>query len=272
MLVNMRWARTVVPFGLVYVVVGIVSAALAGSATSIQGRNAWRMMAWAVSLLAFGAQFLVERVHFNNTTLRSALHNSAAVALGALVLAAAGPVRAHWGTDSQQQALTALFLWPALTGVASFLVALGAGSVLARISRTRSRALVAALVVATGHASVSVAQAPIVGTWRGTSTCVDKVAFPGCNDEVVVYVVRALGASSDSLAVRGDRVVGGAREFMGELHFGPGQSGAWQAELLTARFRGRWTLAAQGDHLAGTLVDLPSGRLERRVSLQRLPD
>jgi hypothetical protein len=129
----MRWPRTVVPFGVAYVVIGIVTAALAGTAASIQGRTAWRLVAWAVSLLAFGAQLTIERVRLNNTTVRSALHTSAAVALGALALAAAGPVRAHWGTDSQPRALMALFLWPALTGVSSFLVALGAGAVLARV-------------------------------------------------------------------------------------------------------------------------------------------
>lgn len=128
----MRWFRAVIPFGVAYAVVGIGAAALAGSAASVQARNMWRFAAWGVSLLLFGSQVVAERLRFNNSTLRSALHASAAVALAALALAAAGPVRFHWGTDTQQRALMSLLLWPVLTGVPSFLVALGAGAMLGR--------------------------------------------------------------------------------------------------------------------------------------------
>ena len=27
----------------------------------------------------------------------------------------------------------------------------------------------------------------LLGTWRGTSTCVDHIAAPACQDEVIVY-------------------------------------------------------------------------------------
>jgi len=135
-----------------------------------------------------------------------------------------------------------------------------------------SRALVAVVVLATVQVSVSIGQSPLVGTWRGTSTCVDKAAFPACNDEVVIYVVQALGAQSDSTRLRADKVVGGAREFMGELHFGNAGSGTWQAEIQTARYGGRWTLTVEGGQMTGTLVDLPSGRLVRRASLRRVSD
>jgi hypothetical protein len=135
-----------------------------------------------------------------------------------------------------------------------------------------SRWLPAAFVIASVHVSVCVAQAPIVGTWQGTSTCADKVAFPACNDEVVVYVVSALGAASDSVTLRADKLVGDAREFMGELLFGKDSSGAWHADLRTARYRGRWTLTIDGDRMTGILVDLPSGQQVRHVSLRRVPD
>jgi hypothetical protein len=138
----MRWLLTVIPFCGAYVVVGLVTAQFAGSAASVQSRTAWRLIAWGLGLLVYSAQLIVERIHFNNTTLRSALHASAAVALGALVLAVAGPVRTHWGTGSQQLALTSLLLWPVLTGLPSFVLALGVGAVLGRVSeRARSKAL-----------------------------------------------------------------------------------------------------------------------------------
>ena len=134
-----------------------------------------------------------------------------------------------------------------------------------------ARWLPAALVLAIVPTSAGVAQAPIVGTWRGTSTCADKVAFPACHDEVVVYVVRAMDPASDSVTVRADKVVGDTLEFMGEIVFGEGRAGTWQADLRTARYHDRWSLVVAGDGMTGTLVDLPSGRVVRNVSLRRVP-
>jgi hypothetical protein len=134
-----------------------------------------------------------------------------------------------------------------------------------------SRAFATVLLLGTAAASVAAAQSPILGTWRGTSTCADKVAFPACNDEVVIYVVKATEGRSDSVTVRADKIVGGDREFMGEFQFGSSSPGTWQSEFQTARYHGRWTLTIEGTQMTGTLVDLPSGRLVRRVSLQRAP-
>lgn len=136
----MRCRRTVIPFAVTYVVIGIATVALATSAASVQVRTTWRAAAWGASLLVFGVQIAVERIRFVHATLRTALHASAAVALAALVLAAAGPVRSHWGTATQQRALIALVVWPALTGLLSFVVAFGAGAALGRVlGRARSR-------------------------------------------------------------------------------------------------------------------------------------
>ena len=65
--------------------------------------------------------------------LRTALRTSGTVAIAALALAAAGPVRTHWGKPGQQVALTALLLWPVLIGLPSFVLALGAGAVIGRV-------------------------------------------------------------------------------------------------------------------------------------------
>ena len=51
------------------------------------------------------------------------------------------------------------------------------------------------------------ADTSILGTWRGTSTCVDKVAFPACHDEVVIYEIRSHLTAADSVIVRADKVV-----------------------------------------------------------------
>ena len=115
-------------------------------------------------------------------------------------------------------------------------------------------------------------QAGVVGTWRGTSTCVDKVAFPACHDEVVIYEVRPTAQSPDSVTVRADKVVNGAREFMGELVFGHGPDGAWSSEFNSPRFRGRWTLRIEGTRMSGALIELPTSRQVRAVALQRLSE
>jgi len=81
-----------------------------------------------------------------------------------------------------------------------------------------------------------------------------------------------LGGRSDSITVRADKIVGGAREYMGELHFGTAGPGTWQADIQTARYSDRWTITVEADQMTGTLVDLPSGRLVRRVSLRRVSD
>lgn len=133
-----------------------------------------------------------------------------------------------------------------------------------------SRALLSALALVLVQVSVSVAQSPILGTWQGTSTCVDKVAYPACKDEVVVYVIQPLGAGADSVTVQADKIVNGARISMGDLQFGRAGEGTWLAEFQTARYHDRWTLTLEGDRMTGTLVDLPSGRLVRNLTLRRV--
>ena len=135
-----------------------------------------------------------------------------------------------------------------------------------------SRALLGVLALVVVTASGVVAQTRLVGTWQGTSTCADKVAFPACNDEVVIYVIQPVGARADSITVKADKIVNGAREYMGDLQFGRAGEGTWEAEIQTARYHDRWTLTVEGDHITGTLVDLPSGRLVRNVSLRRALD
>ena len=47
------------------------------------------------------------------------------------------------------------------------------------------------LVLLSGPIGQAAAKTPgpaeLIGTWRGTSTCTDRVAAPACNDETVVY-------------------------------------------------------------------------------------
>ena len=129
-------------------------------------------------------------------------------------------------------------------------------------------ALLLTLGVSTGAAQARTDS--ILGAWHGTSRCVDKVAFPSCTDEEIIYDVRAHATSADSITLRADKVVNGARESMGELSFGRGTDGTWVSEVRTARYQARWTITVQGGRMSGDLRDLPSNREVRVVALTRM--
>ena len=110
----------------------------------------------------------------------------------------------------------------------------------------------------------------IVGSWRGTSICVDKVNFPACKDEQVIYDVRQNGSARDTVTVRADKVVNGVREFMAEFDFHRADS-TWVAEYQNPRTRIQIVLRVRGAHMTGVLTDEPSGRRVRDIKLERVP-
>jgi hypothetical protein len=97
----------------------------------------------------------------------------------------------------------------------------------------------------------------VLGEWRGRSTCL--ITPSPCNSEVVVYEIRPDSVKRDSLAIDADKIVNGARDYMGTLTCG------WNAPVLACPFRGGWwRLTLRGDTLAGFL-DLADGRRFREV-------
>ncbi len=50
----------------------------------------------------------------------------------------------------------------------------------------------------------------IVGTWRGTSACVDRQAALACTDEEVIYEIVVSPGRPDSVTVTADKVVDGS--------------------------------------------------------------
>jgi len=124
-------------FGIVYLVVGITFAALASSSVSTQMRVTWRLAAWLVSAAAFAAHIAYEHSRLRGSPARVAARACVAVALGAFALAVAANVHGYTAASSHQRSLLllALVVWPALTAVPAFLVALAAAAVLARTRR-----------------------------------------------------------------------------------------------------------------------------------------
>ena len=126
------WVRTAVLLGIGYALVGIVFAV---PTTHVQ---AWRLAAWVVSAIGYAAHIVYERVRLQNSPAPAALHVACAVALGAFGLAVGANIRSlSAGSTSQhrQLLLLALGIWPVMTALPAFLVALSTSVVLTRALR-----------------------------------------------------------------------------------------------------------------------------------------
>ena len=111
--------------------------------------------------------------------------------------------------------------------------------------------------------------ADFLGTWRGTSTCVDRKVAPACKDETVIYEVRRADKAG-AVILEADKVVGGERLPMGELEFTySGKDGCWRSEFTTPRTHGVWCLVVEGRKLTGTLRVLPENADVRKVEAVR---
>jgi hypothetical protein len=114
-------------------------------------------------------------------------------------------------------------------------------------------------------------RADIVGSWRGTSLCVDKAHFPACKDEHVIYDVTPKGNTGDTVTLRADKIVNGVREFMGEFDFARAADSAWVAHFENPRAKHEIVLRVRSDHMTGYMTDLLSGRRPREMALDRVP-
>jgi ABC-type sugar transport system permease subunit len=92
---------------------------------------AWRFAAWVVSAAAYGAHVTYEHFTLRNSPLTTALHASAAVAVGATGLALAGMVHDLSTTSTIRRAwLFAVVALPAVTAVPAFVFAFIAAVIL----------------------------------------------------------------------------------------------------------------------------------------------
>ena len=131
----------------------------------------------------------------------------------------------------------------------------------------------AAVILAKGSVahtqSETIGPAQLVGTWRGTSLCTDRIAAPACHDETVVYEFTA-GSKAGTVHWVADKVVNGRRERMGELDLAYEKAEAcWKAEFSSPRVRDAWCLVANGTQLSGTGRLLPGNQTVRKVNLRK---
>jgi hypothetical protein len=113
----------------VYAAIGI---AFAIPVTNVRS---WRMAAWVMSAILYAAHVAYERFRLGNSPPSAALHVAVAVALGAFGLALGANIHSLFTDSTQQQhqlLLIALAIWPAMTALPAFLIALAVSAVLAR--------------------------------------------------------------------------------------------------------------------------------------------
>jgi len=121
-----RWLRPGILAGVLYLAVGVTSAALAGAAASTPMRSFWRGSAFVISAVVFATHIAYEHFRLRHTARPTAWHASIAVAFGAFALALVANVH-DLGSASgyRPRMLIALVAWPLLTAVPAFIVALG---------------------------------------------------------------------------------------------------------------------------------------------------
>ena len=121
----------VILFAIVYLVVGV---AFPNPPASNKMQFMWRLAAWLICAVAFALHICVTYFRFGNSPRSTALHAAISVALGALALAATANIHALTaGTGNRRLLALALVIWPMITGVPAFVVALVAVAVLARV-------------------------------------------------------------------------------------------------------------------------------------------
>ena len=129
-----QWLGAVMLFGVVYGVVGI---AFPNPPASNERQFIWRLAAWLTCAVAFAIHIGFEHFRCRSSPRSTAFHVAVSVALGAFALAAAANIHARTaGTGNQRLLALALLIWPIMTGVPAFVVALAAAAGLARARPT----------------------------------------------------------------------------------------------------------------------------------------
>ena len=124
------WLRVALLVGVGYLLIGRL---FAGPPDNVR---VWRFAAWMASGVLFATHIGYEHFRLRHAPRTTALHTAVAVAIGAIALAVAGMIHALSTPAGIRPAwLLALVVWPAVTAIPAFLVALVAASVLSRRSR-----------------------------------------------------------------------------------------------------------------------------------------
>jgi hypothetical protein len=95
----------------------------------------WRLAAWVVSAGAFAAHIWHEHRRLESSARITAFHASLAVALGALGLAVGASIHGLTASSPHRFPVLMLLVWPRITAVPAFVVALAVSAGLAWLRR-----------------------------------------------------------------------------------------------------------------------------------------
>src|ERR1043166_2283155 len=114
------WIDHAILIGIVYAVIGVFFAV---PSTHVQ---AWRYAAWITSAIVYATHICFEYFRQRNSAKSTALHVAIAVAIGGLGLALGAIFHSLFASPnySRWRFGLALMLWPILTGLPAFVVAL----------------------------------------------------------------------------------------------------------------------------------------------------
>ena len=129
-----RWLVRALAAGILYLAAGIVFGNAAGTAGSIPLRTAWRTAAFLCSGVVYVVHLAVEWK--SRRAVASSLHVAAGVAIGAFALAASANIHSLSVASANKTLLrTSLLIWPLMTGLPAFVVALAATTLGSRLMR-----------------------------------------------------------------------------------------------------------------------------------------
>ena len=120
------WLSTAAVVGVLYGVIGIVFALPSNQV------HMWRLGAWAASAAIYAAHIAYEHFRLRHSPRRTASHVAVAVAIGGFTLAVGAAIHSLFAPPNYARSRFALALvvWPVITAVPAFLVALVVSGVL----------------------------------------------------------------------------------------------------------------------------------------------
>lgn len=111
--------------GVFYCTLGIAFTTFGSWSSSNRGVVGWRVASFVVSLVAFALHIAYEHFSLASRPPIVAWHASLAVALGSFLLALAANINSLRATNANHKLLAlALVVWPVMTGIPAFVVAL----------------------------------------------------------------------------------------------------------------------------------------------------
>lgn len=119
---NNKHIKHIISFGLIYLVIGILSALITNPMESTGMQTALRLVALALAITAFIYHVRLELFQSSNSVLKAALNASMAASVGTFLLAVLANIYSFsTSAENKNQLPFALIVWPAVTGLLAFL-------------------------------------------------------------------------------------------------------------------------------------------------------